>query len=86
MSLEARLFPASPICGLCVICGEWVMNRVAKKVLCINCLKERILDWTYWNETLGGVLPYATSYDVVLRTPDMTRRGNLALYAPSRGS
>jgi hypothetical protein len=35
---------------------------------------------------LNGVLPYATSCDVVLRTPDMTRRDNLALCVPSGGS
>lgn len=38
------------------------------------------------NETLSGVLPCATSYDVALRTPDMTRSGIFALYVPSGGS
>ena len=87
MGLEARLFAVSPICGLsCVVYGEWEMKGVAKKVLWIDCLMERILDWTCWNETLSVVLPCVTSYDGVLRTPDMTRCGNLALYVPSGGS
>jgi hypothetical protein len=62
------------------------MNKVVKRVLWIDCLMERILDWTMWKETLNGVLPYATSYDVVLRTPDMTRHDDLALCVPSGGS
>ena len=56
MGLEARLFAVSPICGLsCVVCGEWVMKGMAKKVLWIDYLMERILDWTCWNETLSVV-------------------------------
>jgi hypothetical protein len=81
----ASAIVVSPICGLsCVLCDEKVMSRVARREWCIDCLKETIFDWAYWNETLSDVFPHVTSCDASLREHGTIRSSIVVLCVLSR--